>query len=99
MNLRSKDSIKTFQNNQDYSKTISYDGVIEVTNKNIKPEGNYIRETKETTNSSQLIIFSSNQLIEIDRFGGYLPVKQWGLQGYFGWFSKIATLLPLDYEP
>lgn len=91
--------LMTFQNNQDYSKTISYYGAIEVTNKNIKPEGNYIWETKKTTNSSQLIIFSPNQLIEIDRFGGYLPVKQWGLQGYFGWFTKIATLLPLDYEP
>jgi len=47
--------------------------------------------------SASLLSMPEGASIYVDQLGNYYPAQNWVLEGYWGWYSKVATMLPFDY--
>lgn len=76
----------------------SYKSALQVENKKIKVDRNYAIYGGSINSASLLIFEPVDAQIEINRLGEFKPIKSWGIDGYFSWYNRMSTILPLDYE-
>lgn len=77
---------------------VSYKSALSIENAKIKVDVNYAKSDKKRNSNSRLLFTPQDAEIEINRLGEFKPIKNWSLDGYFAWFNKMSTILPLDYE-
>jgi hypothetical protein len=77
---------------------INYKGMLQVTFKNEREEGNYALDRFPTKHQSSIIHFVGKD-IKIYENGYYESARDVFFEGYMGWAEKLADLFPLGYEP
>ncbi|SKB72072.1 CarboxypepD_reg-like domain-containing protein [Sphingobacterium nematocida] len=77
---------------------VSYKSALQIENSKIKLDANYVKYDIKGNSNSRLIFTPVDAEVEINRLGEFKPIKNWSLDGYFAWFNKMSTILPLDYE-
>lgn len=78
------------------AKYLKFTDYIFIQNKGIIYEDAYYVFNNHGPEASVLGIID-DQAIEMDMYGNYYPASGMLLEDYWSWYSKLATLLPLDY--
>ncbi|MFD2966675.1 carboxypeptidase-like regulatory domain-containing protein [Sphingobacterium bambusae] len=82
---------------KDDMQTIHYENYLRITHASIVPEEAYLFWNKKADGSS-LLLLAPQSVVYIDALGNFAPAANWIQEGYWAWYSKLSTMLPLDYK-
>lgn len=77
-------------------KEVQYDHYLHIQHPEVKREDAYFSWKGKTDGSSILRIMPKSS-VWIDARGNFSPAANWLQEGYWAWYSKLCTMLPLDY--
>lgn len=83
-------------------KIMFFQDYLYVTYKNAIEEQDYLEyhnERRQRTFQRSYICLQNEKAIAIDHNGSYYPPQEIFSMAYWGWNEKMASLLPLDYQP
>ncbi len=79
------------------TKAIQYENYLHVKFSGATYEKSYFDWNSEADGAS-LIKLSPHATVYIDALGNFSPAINWTHEGYWAWYNKICTMLPLDYQ-
>ncbi|WP_158624898.1 carboxypeptidase-like regulatory domain-containing protein [Gynurincola endophyticus] len=59
----------------------------------------HTRENRKAFNPTSVIFLDEKTPVSVNRHGNFYPPQNVVCSGYWAWSEKVATLLPLDYDP
>lgn len=75
---------------------LSYENYLYIQHPGIMYEDAYFMWNSKADESSQLTLLPGSS-VWIDALGNFSPPISWILEGYWAWYNKLGTMLPLDY--
>jgi len=79
-----------------------FDGALQINIKNQNPPSEYLKYSGYNVSKNPLLSafeLKKNVPVRIYKNGNYTESTNLKIKGFWAWWEKLATMLPLDYEP